>query len=111
MSFPCLCQLAGICIPIYLPFLLLSIEVWHNHKGSNMKGKEKKKSPLCGNLNDLLDNLHDDIIEEGVGKVPPDLCLDVPVWREIGDVGSVSGASTSIEHPEDMAIPVKDNRA
>jgi hypothetical protein len=59
------------------------------------------------NLNDLLDNL----VEEGVGEVLPDLRLDVPVRRDIGDVGSIGGASTSIDHPEDTAVPVEDNRA
>ena len=40
-----------------------------------------------------------------------DLLLDVPVQCEIGDVGSVSGARTSGEHPEDTTVPVEDNRA
>lgn len=75
---------------------------------------------MCVDLDDVLDELFDellldvlldDIVQEGLGEVLLDLLLDEPVRCEIGDVGSVGGASTPGEHTEDTAVPVEDDRA
>ena len=51
------------------------------------------------------------LVEEGLGEVLLDILVDVRVRREIGDVGFVNRASTSVQHPEDAAFPVEDDRA
>lgn len=55
--------------------------------------------------------LLDDLIKEGVGEVLLDLLLEIPIRREIADIGLIGTASTSGEHPEDTAIPIEDDRA
>lgn len=68
-----------------------------------MKIEEGEKNNIAPEsrhlLNNLLNDLLDNVIEEGV-----------EVWREIGDVGSVSRTSTSGDHPDDTVVPVEDNR-
>ena len=72
-------------------------------------------SPLVpspsSHLDDLLNHLLDNLVEEELGKGLLDLLLDVPVRRDIGDVGSVGGASPLGEHSEDTSVPVEDDRA
>ena len=83
-------------------------------KGGKTKGKWKS-SPLRMYLNDLLDDLFDDLLDDlvevAIREHLLDLPLNVTVWRNISNVGSLSGASTTCEHPKDMAVPSKDDGA